>query len=62
MTTDSDLDLWQHLNSIKDAQRDPTIHVETIHTEAEAALIFENTKALMKKIASRMDESGKPFA
>lgn len=53
-------DIWQHLNSIKDAQRDPTMHVESIHTESEAMLIFDNTKALMKKIASKMDQNGEP--
>lgn len=55
-------DICQHLDSIKDAQRDPTLHVETIHTEEEASLIFENTKAFMKKIALRMDENGDPKA
>jgi hypothetical protein len=55
-------DIWQRLDSIKDAQRDPTIHVETIHTEEEAKQIFESTKGFMKKIASRMDENGEPKA
>src|SRR5262249_16155953 len=53
-------DVYASLDAIKDAQRNPTIHVETIHTETEAALIFENTKGLMRKIASKMDEKGDP--
>jgi hypothetical protein len=36
--------------------------VQTIHTEEEAALIFENAKKLMKKIVPRMDENGDPRA
>lgn len=55
-------DLWQHLDSIKDAQRDGTMHVETIHTEEDATLIFDNTRAFMKKVAARMDENGEPKA
>jgi hypothetical protein len=55
-------DIWQHLNSIKDAQRDPTMHVESTHTESEAILIFENSRALMGKISARMDEIGNPKA
>lgn len=55
-------DVWQRLDSIKDAQRDPTMHVQTIHTEQEASIIFSNTEAFMKKLASRMDENGDPKA
>jgi hypothetical protein len=55
-------DVYSSLDAIKDAHRDPTMHVQTIHTEEEAILIFEHTKGLMKKIASRMDESGNPKA
>jgi hypothetical protein len=55
-------DVYSRLDAIKDAQRDPTLHVQTIHTEDEADLIFRNTKALMKKIACRMDENGEPKA
>jgi hypothetical protein len=53
-------DVYSRLDAIKDAQRDPTLHVQTIHTEDEADLIYRNTKALMKKIASKMDEKGEP--
>jgi hypothetical protein len=38
------------------------MHVESIYTGEEARLIFDNTGAFMKKIASRMDEQGLPFA
>jgi len=55
-------DVWQRMDSIKDAQRNTTMHVESIYTEEEASVIFESTKAFMKKIASRMDEDGNPKA
>ncbi len=55
-------DVCQHLDSIKEVHRDPTLHVDTIHTAEEALLIFENAKTFMKKIASRMDEKGEPKA
>lgn len=55
-------DVWQRLDSIKDAQRNSTMHVESIYTEAEADLIFRITDGFMKKVASRMDENGQPLA
>lgn len=55
-------DIWQRLDAVKDAQRNPTMHVETIYTEEEAKAIYELTKGFMKKIASRMDENGQPLA
>ncbi|MES2973261.1 MAG: hypothetical protein V4757_06615 [Pseudomonadota bacterium] len=55
-------DVYQQLTAIKDAQRNPTLHTETIHTDAEAHLIFRNSESLMQKIAARMDEKGLPLA
>ncbi len=53
-------DVYQRLDAIKDASRNPTIHVETIYTEEEAKLILKTTEMLYRKIASRMDENGAP--
>lgn len=55
-------DVWQRIDAIKDAQRNQTMHVETVYTEEEAMLIFKATEGFMKKIASRMDEGGLPLA
>lgn len=55
-------DCWQRIDAIKDAQRNQTMHVETVYTEEEALLIFKNTEAFLKKVASRMDEHGLPLA
>ena len=55
-------DIWQRIDSIKDAQRNTTLHVETIHTPEEAEFIFKATEGLMKKIADQMDENGQPLA
>lgn len=55
-------DLWQRIDSIKDSQRNQTMHVATVYTEEEAMLIYKATEGFMKKLASRMDESGLPLA
>jgi hypothetical protein len=55
-------DVYQRLDAIKDAQRNPTLHVATTHTEEEAFLIFKVTENFMKKLAARMDENGDPKA
>jgi hypothetical protein len=55
-------DVYSRLDAIKDAHRDSTMHVQTIHTVEEAGLISENANGLMKKIVSRMDENGDPRA
>lgn len=55
-------DVYMRIDAIKDAQRNQTMHVESIYTEDEASLIFKNTQAFMQKIASQMDESGLPVA
>ncbi|MES2282939.1 MAG: hypothetical protein V4542_16110 [Pseudomonadota bacterium] len=55
-------DVYHRLDAIKDAQRNPTLHTETVHTEGEALLIFQVTEAFMQKIASKMDQDGLPLA
>jgi hypothetical protein len=46
------------LDIVRRAWRNATMHVETVYTEEDAKVIFEATKALMRKIASRIDERG----
>jgi HEPN domain-containing protein len=55
-------DVWLRLDAVKDAQRNSTLHVERIYTEAEARDVFKTTRSFMQKIASRMDEAGAPLA
>jgi hypothetical protein len=55
-------DVWQRLDSIKDAQRNRTMHPDSVYTEEEARIIFESTRAFMKKVALRMNEDGEPKA
>ena len=37
------------------------MHVEIVYTEEDAQILFDATKALMQKIASRMEENGQPL-
>lgn len=53
-------DIYQRLDSVKDASRNPTMHVETIYPEEEAEILFRITELLFRKIASRMDQDGNP--
>lgn len=55
-------DLYASLVAVKNAWRDPTMHVENMYVEENAAHILLTVKALTKKIASRMDENGLPPA
>jgi hypothetical protein len=55
-------DIYARLDAIKDAWRNTTMHVETIYTEQEARILFDNTRSFMQKISSRMDENGLPLA
>lgn len=50
------------LVSVKDVTRDKTMHVENVYNQEQAQLVFDNVKAFMKKVASRMDEDGLPLA
>jgi len=53
-------DVAMRLDAIKDAQRNATMHIENVYTEEETEEIFDLTKNFMKKIASRMNEKGRP--
>jgi hypothetical protein len=66
---------WQHaedkdfftgayalLDNVRNVWRNATMHVKVKYTEEEADNIFRAVRVFMKKLASRLDESGKPFA
>jgi hypothetical protein len=50
------------LVAVKDAWRNATMHVENKYTPEEAEHIYHVVRGFMKKIASRMDETGAPKA
>jgi hypothetical protein len=50
------------LDAVKNAWRNPTMHVENKYSREEAIHIFGAVKGFMKKLASRMDEQGMPLA
>lgn len=47
-----------HLFTVKNAWRNPTMHVERKYTEEEAEDIFNAVKGLMRHIAKHLDEKG----
>lgn len=55
-------EIYARLDAVKDAWRNDTMHVEGVYTEDEAKVLFDNTRAFMQKIASRMDGQGNPAA
>jgi hypothetical protein len=55
-------DLYVSLDAVKNPWRNSTMHVENKYTDDEAEHIFTAVMGFMKKIASRMDENGKPMA
>jgi len=55
-------ELYALLDAVKDAWRNATMHVEDKKTEDEAEMIFITVRSFMKKLSSRMDESGVPLA
>jgi hypothetical protein len=55
-------DVHGRLDIVRRAWRNGTMHVEIVYTEEDAQILFDATKALMQKIASRMDENGQPLA
>ncbi len=55
-------DVYARFDAIKDAQRNPTMHLESVHTGEEAKLIYDSTKALLERLANRVNESGLPRA
>lgn len=56
------LELHALLDSVKDAWRNPTLHVEAKKTEEEAEVILTTVRGFMRKLAARMDEQGLPLA
>lgn len=50
--------IYTHLNSIRVAWRNPTMHVEKTYTEESAEDIFNSVKGLMRHLAEHLDESG----
>jgi hypothetical protein len=54
--------LHASLDAIKNAWRNPTMHVENNYNEEEADHIFGVVMGFMKKLASRCDENGLPSA
>lgn len=55
-------ELYALLDSVKDAWRNSTMHVEDKYTGEEAKHIFAVVKGFMQKLSSRMDEQGVPLA
>lgn len=55
-------DAYASLDAVKNAWRNPTMHVDTKHTDDEAEAIFLAIRGFMKKLASRLDENGQPLA
>jgi hypothetical protein len=50
------------LASMQNPWRNATMHLDQKYTEEDALHIFDVVKGFMRRLASRMDENGKPFA
>lgn len=55
-------EMYARLDAVKDAWRNPTMHVEIKYTPDEATYVFSTARGFMSKLASRMDENGEPKA
>lgn len=55
-------DVYVSLDAVRNAWRNPTMHVERVYTSEDAEHIFIAVRGFMKKLASRMDEDGQPLA
>jgi hypothetical protein len=53
---------YASLDSIKNAWRNPTMHMAHKYTGEEAEDILGAVRGFMRKLASRMDEQGQPLA
>ncbi len=53
-------EIFARLDAIKDAWRNLTMHIENVYTEEGVAVLFDNTRALMQRLALRMNEQGIP--
>lgn len=51
-------DVYIHISAVKNAWRNPTMHIESKYTKEEAQRIFDATKNFMEALAERMDEEG----
>lgn len=51
-----------HLDAVKDAWRNGTMHIENRYTEAEAMMLYMSIKSYLQFLSSRMDENGLPLA
>jgi hypothetical protein len=52
------VDVRAHLFSVKDAWRNPSMHLEKKYTEREAERIFRAVKDFMEHLATHLDEAG----
>jgi hypothetical protein len=49
---------YTHLNAVRVAWRNPTMHVENTYTEESAEDIFNAVRGLMRHLAKHLDEAG----
>jgi hypothetical protein len=55
-------EVYASLDAVRTAARNPVMHVERKYVDYEAEDIFTAVRGLMRKVASRMDENGRPPA
>jgi len=51
-------DVYVHVSAVKNAWRNPTMHIENKYTKEEALRIFEATEGFMATLAQRIGEKG----
>jgi len=56
------LEAYAHLDAVRAAWRNSTMHVEKTYTPEEAENVFRVVKGFMQTISTRMDENGDPKA
>lgn len=56
------VEIYGSLDAVKEAWRNKTMHVEKTYTTEQAEQVLAVVKGFMQKVASRLDESGQPFA
>ena len=55
-------EIYASLDAVRNVWRNATMHIEKIYVEEEAEHIFAAVRGFMKKLASRIDENGRPLA
>jgi hypothetical protein len=55
-------EVYASLDAVRVAWRNTTMHVENKYTDDEAEHIFIAVRGFLKKLSSRMDETGQPLA